>query len=157
MNKGAFWPIAIAGVLGVTVVANGFILYEANHGPTAVEPDYYRKAVDWDSTLAQETRNGVLGWQLTASLGKDGELAARLASASGAPIEGATISVQGFAIAYDGELTTDLTARPGAQYNGIVRLSHGGLHELRFLVRQGRDRFTAVLRGVPGETLAPKP
>jgi hypothetical protein len=106
--------------------------------------------------LAQESRNAALGWQLTTSLGRDGQLDAHLATSSGAPIDGATISVEGFAIAFDDAVTGSLIAGSGGQYRGMIHLSHGGLHELRFLVRRGPDRFTAVLRGAPGETLAPK-
>ena len=65
-RKGALWPIAIAGVLGGTVAANAFILVEANRGNVAIEPDYYRKAVAWDSTLAQAGRNAQLAWRITA-------------------------------------------------------------------------------------------
>jgi len=157
MNKSALWPVAIAGVLGVTVVANGFILYEANHGPTAIEGDYYRKAVDWDSTLAQEERNSELGWTITASLDRTGRLVAHLANQAGRPIEGARMTVEGFAIAYEDGFTTSLGPEPGAQYGGQIPLTHGGLHELRFLVHRGRDRFTAVLRGAPGAAFVTKP
>ncbi|MEZ4456629.1 MAG: FixH family protein [Gemmatimonadales bacterium] len=56
------------GVLAITVGANGYMLYEANRGMAAVEPDYYQKAVDFDSTMAQARRNASLGWRVDAAL-----------------------------------------------------------------------------------------
>jgi hypothetical protein len=158
IKNGALWPVAIAGVLGVTIVANAFILVEANGGHVAIESDYYGKAVRWDSTMAQNGRNVELGWRLTASLDPSGRLAARLENSDGAPIEGAALSVEGFPIAFDdGSFAANLEPASASGYVGSVRLAHGGLHELRFEARKNGERFTATLRGIPGQPFAPKP
>jgi nitrogen fixation protein FixH len=157
-RKAALWPIAIVGVLGVTVAANGVLIYQANRGNVALESDYYRKAVQWDSTLAQAARNAELGWKITASLGVDGRLTARLENGAGHPIAGAAVSVEGFAVAYaNGAFAVDLEPVDGAGYGGSIRLTHGGLHELRFRASKNGERFTATLRGAPGASFVPPP
>ena len=55
-------------VLALTVAGNLWVMRIANADPSfSVEPDYYRKAVDWDSTMAQRARNEALGWQLRSN------------------------------------------------------------------------------------------
>lgn len=157
IDKNNFWPVAIIGVLGVTVAANGVLLYEANRGDaTALETDYYRKAIQWDSTAAQATRNVALGWRLTGSLGPTGRIAVRLVDRDGAPIDGAVVSLEGFAIAHGtGDFRATMTEAADHEYAGAVALAHGGLHEVRFIVTRGGERFTATLRGTPGGDLTP--
>ena len=158
IRRAAFWPTAVIGVLGVTVVANGFLFYEANRTEgTAVEADYYRKAVEWDSTVAQASRNRQLGWTVAASLSADGRLQAQIRASNGSPIDGAVVDVEGFPIAFaDGTFSTTMSASSRHEYDAAVRIVHRGLHELRFSVTKGADRYTAVLRGIPGESFAPK-
>ena len=67
--KGWYWPVAIVGLLVGGAAANIGLMIVANRDATfAVEPDYYRKAVDWDRTMAQEARNVELGWRVSAQL-----------------------------------------------------------------------------------------
>lgn len=159
INKSNAWPIAIAAVLGLTVVANGFLLYEANKGDgAAIEQDYYRKAVQWDSTAAQARRNVALGWHLVGSLDRQGRVSVQLLDPAWRPLDGARISLNGFAVAHtSGEFSTTLTPGPSHRYEASVRLGHPGLHEIRFNALRGADRFTATLRGEPGGSLAPRP
>ena len=152
MSKGSGWPIALGGVLAITVAANGFLLFQAlRDGGMPIESDYYRKAVDWDSTMAQSARNRTLGWRLDATLDPRGNLSVELTDSAGRPVTGAVVSVAGFAIAFtDGGFAASLTADDQKRYHASVALKHGGIHELRFRVIRGSDRFTSVLRGAPG-------
>lgn len=158
INRNNFWPIAIAGVLGVTVVANGFLLYEANAGDASgLESDYYRKAVNWDSTAAQARRNVSLGWRLVGAMDRQGAITVQLMTPNGAPIDSAAISADGFAVAHgSGAFSATLTPTADHQYRASVRLEHLGLHEIRFTVVHGADRFTATMRGEPGGPLTPR-
>ena len=62
--KGWYWPVAIVGLLVGGAAANiGFMIVANRDATFAVEPDYYRKAVDWDRAMAQEARNVELGWR----------------------------------------------------------------------------------------------
>lgn len=157
ITKNNFWPVAIVGVLLVTVLANGFLLYEANQGDAAaIESDYYRKAVTWDSTAAQAGRNVALGWRLTGTLGASGAVSVALTDRTGAPIDSAQVSLEGFAVAHGtGGFSARLAETADHRYGGAVALGHPGLHELRFTVTRGADRFTATLRATPGGDLTP--
>jgi hypothetical protein len=156
-SKGAWWPVAIIGVLAVTVGANGYLLYRAGQSDAPMEHDYYLKAVAWDSTMAQAKRNSGLGWRVAATLQPDGRLTARITDQAGEAIHGAAVRVEGFAIARaDGDVAATL-APEADQYQGTVTVRHPGLHELRFSVERATERFTATLRGVPGQPFAPKP
>ena len=157
LGKGAWWPVAIVGVLTVTVGANGYLLYRATQGAAPMERDYYLKAVAWDSTMAQRERNAGLGWRVLATLQPSGRLTARVTDRAGEPVDGATVRVEGFPIAYaDGDLAATLTLA-GDQYEATVAVRHQGMYELRFTIERTSERYTATLRGVPGEPFAPKP
>ncbi len=151
MNAAKLWPVAIVGVLVVTVAANGVLLLAANDRRAAsIEPDYYRKAVAYDSTIAQEHRDAELGWRLDAALApaRDGATArVQLSDASGAALAGATVRVEAIHNADPGHpVRAELVARSPGEYQGALRLRHRGLWELRFEVTHGAERFTADLR-----------
>jgi hypothetical protein len=160
LRDGRHWPIGIAAVLLLTVGANAGVYWAANDSnAAAVEPDYYRKAVAWDSTLAQEARDRALGWQVDAEFGppRSGgsrELVIRLRDAAGAPLADAAIRLTAIhntwaATPLEGTATTD-----GA---GAARLvlpfRHDGLWELRLDIRHGGERYAASLRreALPGD------
>lgn len=153
MKKGAGWPIAVAAVLVATVAANGVLLYRANGRDAAVvEPDYYRRAVRWDSTLAEQRRDDALGWRLDAALGAlepDGgaTLAVRLADRDDRPIAGASVRVAAVSnLDAAHAVSATLAGGPAGAYAARLPLARRGLWELRFDVARGRERFTATLR-----------
>lgn len=144
------WPVAIVGVLALTVGANGYLLYRASDAPMPLERDYYRKAVAWDSAMTQAAENTELGWEIEASLDDAGHLEVLIRDRAGTPILDATVSVDGFPIAYgDGEFSARLESGAG-QYTATAPIRRAGQHELRFVAVRGGDRFTAALRGWPG-------
>lgn len=152
MNGARLWPLAIVAVLGITVAANAVLLYEAGgRHEAAIEPDYYRKAIAWDSTLAQRDRDAALGWRLDADLGarRPGgtPLTVRLTDARGVRLAGARITVEAVPNA-EGAHRLDAVLRetPHGDYAAPLPLDHRGLWELRFDVAQGGQRFTATLR-----------
>jgi nitrogen fixation protein FixH len=152
VKRGALWPIGIIVILGVTVAVNIAVYYVANDDPSvAIEPDYYAKAVDWDSTMAQATRNAALGWHLTTALDpfsvRGGALLhVTLSDSAGIPIPDATVRVAALYnaranIVYDTTLSRD----PGG-YESQLPVHHGGQWELRFDVTRGATHFTSVAR-----------
>jgi len=157
MRSGKWWPLAIAGVLGVTVAANVFLLYAANDRNAAVvEPDYYRKAVAWDSTAAQSARSARLGWRVDAAIlpldrAGTGEVHVRVTRPDGAPVAGARVGCTAIH-------NLDAAQRPYAETvldaDGagviVLPLRRAGLWELRFGVTRGAERFTASLRREAG-------
>ncbi|MGE0441866.1 MAG: FixH family protein [Gemmatimonadales bacterium] len=155
--RAALWPMAIIGVLAVTVGANGYLLYEANRGMAAIEPDYYQKAVAFDSTMAQARRNATLGWRVVAALDAGGTLTATIADSAGQPVTPGRFAVEAFPIAYeDGTVAATLTETGPGQFTAALPLRHAGLHEFRFEADVDTLRFTAVFRGEPGRSLSPK-
>ena len=61
----------------------------------------------------------------------------------GAPVEGASVSVEAFPIARASWIERiDLASRGQGFYSGACRLSRGGLWEFRVTAVRGDDRFT---------------
>lgn len=153
MKRGALWPVAIAGILGLTVAANVWIIRLANDDPSfAVEPDYYQKGLRWDDELAQRERNQRLGWRLLPIIapivrGAGADLRVELRDARIQPIGDASIVVTAMHVARAAD-PVEVTLRPEAdgRYEAIVPLERPGLWELRFDVHRGSDRFTATER-----------
>ena len=58
-------------MLALTVGANFWLYVAANDDRgIAIEPDYYQKAVAWDSSMAQARENRRSGWRVTPSLAR---------------------------------------------------------------------------------------
>jgi hypothetical protein len=151
MKRGALWPLGIAAILTLTVGANIALYAVAGDDPSfAIEPDYYAKAVAWDSTMAQATRNAALGWHIAPSLApftKQGaRLTAALVDSTSTRIGGARVIVSAVYVARAGTVFTDTLAADGDGYSGILPVAHAGQWELRFDVTRGTDRFTATAR-----------
>jgi hypothetical protein len=161
-SSGRRWPWGIGAVLVITVAGNGIVYWAANDSDAAaVEPDYYRKAVEWDSTLAQGERNRTLGWRVDADLGPrepagGRSLSVRLRDAAGLPVSGAAVGLTAIHNTYaahpvEARSVTDA----GGEARMEVPLGHDGLWELRFVVTRGADRYTATLRrdtALPGHS-----
>ena len=152
MKKSTWWPIGIIGVLAVTVGVNLFLFHVAGDDPSMViEPNYYAKAVAWDSTLAQDKRNVALGWRLSPSLDafsmKEGaRLTVTLVDSTGRPIPGATVKVSALYNARADRILESTLSPAGSRYEAKIKVDHGGQWELRFDVTRGADRFTATTR-----------
>ena len=151
MKRGAAWPIAITAVLALTVGANVLLLRIATEpNAYATEPDYYRKAVAWDSTAAAERASTATGWSCDASLvarGRAFEIRLRLVDAAGAPVAGAAVhvtAIHNLAAATPSELTATPAAAGG--YVATLPVARAGLWELRVAATRGREHFTADLR-----------
>jgi nitrogen fixation protein FixH len=152
--NGRLWPLALALVLALTVVANvAMWIVAADPNGSAVEPDYYRKALAWDRVQAQQRANAGLGWTVRprfafgAGSGSPSVLEATVLDAEGRPLEGARVSVTAIHNALAGSPIVLLLApeQPGV-YAGRADFPRAGLWELRFLVTRGGRSFTADLR-----------
>lgn len=153
MKRGMWWPIGITGVLATTVAANIWVAVLANDDPSfAIEPNYYEKAVAWDTTLAQSRRNAMLGWRLTPTvgpIGTDGRavLTAYLTDSAGAAIPDAVVRVAALAVARASDVHEATLVPAGAgEYTTRLEASRAGQWELRFDATSGSDHFTQVDR-----------
>lgn len=152
MKPQTLWPIAVVGVLVMTVGANVAVFLAANgEGAAQVEPDYYRKAVAWDSTLAQAGRNQTLAWVCDARWERPRDrgamLEARLTDAHGAALTGAEVRVTAIHnLGAASGVAIELAPVGPGLYRGRIVPARAGLWELRFEVTRGAVRFTSNLR-----------
>lgn len=145
------WPVGIVAVLAVTVAANLVLLWAANQpGGAAVEPDYYRKALAWDSTKAIAARSDSLGWRLDAQLvpaaGGRTRVEASLLDRGGQPVRDVKLSVEAIHNLDPAHPVRAALAPDGPGFATTARLPHPGLWELRFIATRGGARFVTTLR-----------
>ena len=150
MNAARAWPIAIVAVLAVTVGANAMLLWKASdENGAAIEPDYYRKAVAWDSTLALAERSRALGWTAAAALASvqgGAEITVQLRDAGGAPVGGARVTVAAIHNLDGGRFeTATLVSRAPGDYVAQLPLHHRGRWELRVDARRANQRYATTL------------
>ncbi len=152
MKPGAWWPVAVVGVLAVTVGANIAILVAArDKNAYVVEPDYYRKAVAWDTTMAEARHDQALGWQLDAAFAgwsaAGTPLTVQLADSAGAPLAGAGVHVEMLNNLAPEDVIRGVATDAGeGRYQLLAHLPRPGLWELRFQVVRGAEHFAADLR-----------
>ncbi len=149
--RGLHWPLFIVTLLLIPVVAGGYLAFQATHDPTfAIEADYYRKAVAWDATMAQEQANATLGWQATvtaAPVGASLDIAVALQDKAGANLPGLKVHVEGFFLARSLEVpSADAQLAGDGRYHAILSLPHGGVHEVRVRAERGAAVFTTTRR-----------
>lgn len=150
--RGWHWPVLMVALLVGGAGVNIAFMIVANRDPSfAVEPDYYRKALEWDQTMAQEARNAELGWTISARLGPAGVGAGRLVATirdrAGALLGGATVTVEAFPSARAREIATLALAPTGEAgvYAATLPSGRPGLWELRMRVSRGGEVFTRTL------------
>jgi len=151
MKPGAMWPVAIVTVLAVTVAANVVLIVAANDPKASVvESDYYRKAVAFDSTMAERSADLKLGWRMEARLGLPGakgtKFEARLLDANGLPLDGAIVQVVAVHNLDAGRpVSGPLVGVGDGRYVAMLPLAHTGRWELRLAVQRGTQHFSADL------------
>lgn len=153
MKPGMGWPIGITAILGVTVAANLVMMRIANNDPSfSVEPDYYKKAVFYDSTMAQSHRNLDLGWgveTLADSIvpGRPTRLRVVLRDETARPVLGAAVQATVLFNARANDLTTaTLTDEGAGVYSGSVPINTPGEWEVRVNATRDTSHFTSSTR-----------
>lgn len=151
-RAGRAWIAGVVVILGATVAANFYMLRVAGADPSfAVEPDYYRQALNWDDELAQREHNAALGWTSTPQVATGGDgataLRLRLTDGSGTHVAGARVRVRAFPIARSADIL-EATLADGADglYAAALPMHRAGMWELRVEAVRGSDRFTSVHR-----------
>ena len=152
MKPGALWPVAIVGMLAITVGANVYMLW-ATRDPTilAIEPDYYRKAVGWDSTMAQARREVAMGWKAEAAFGPliagKALLAVTLSDSAGEPVNEAAVGIEAINnVDATRHVPGVLVHSEPGRYEGMLALPRPGLWEVRVTARRDSLLFTQSLR-----------
>jgi nitrogen fixation protein FixH len=152
------WPIFLGGLLAMSVVASGVIVWVATR-PDTPRPikGYYEAAQAWDADEAVADASRQLGWSVRFELpadvphmpGMPRPVDVFVADRNGTPVAG--LAGRLFAIrSSDTRLnqTADLVALPQSpgQYRTLVRLDAPGAWELRIDVRQAALRFVHAAR-----------
>lgn len=150
-TTGWYWPwllgAGLAGIVGVNVLMA--VVASSDASGTVVEPDYYRKAVAWDSTMGVRAASARLGWRATAVLAGAAPGAAalevRLTDAQGAGVTGATVVAT---LIHNADaarhLAVPLRDAGDGRYVAAPALSHLGRWEVRIEATRGDARFVAV-------------
>lgn len=138
MKPGMGWPIGVGVILGATVISNFAVMRIASSDPSfAVEPDYYARAVAFDSTMAARQRSLDLGWGLEASVdslvpGETPHLTVRLKASDASPLVGAHVSVVArFNARANDTLTAVLREDAPGMYVAPLAIHTPGLWEFR--------------------------
>lgn len=152
MRSGRAWPLAVGVLLAAGIAFNLGVVFVASRDPSfAVERDYYRKALAWDQTMAQERRNAELGWSLDVTIERTPEagearVAARVTDREGRPVDGARFTVEALHNARARDVVTGALLADGpGRYRATLPLHRAGLWELRLRAERGTDVFTDLV------------
>ncbi len=151
MKPGMGWPIAVAAILGATVVANIAVMRIANSDPSfAIEPDYYAKAIAFDSTAAASRRSAALHWTVTtATKAATGGriLQITLTDSVGQPITGAHVTTDALFVGRANRVVTAtlMESTPG-HYEAPATAMQQGQWEVRITAVRGDDHFITTMR-----------
>lgn len=156
MKKGMGWPIGVVAILVATVASNISVIVLTRDDPSfAVEPDYYRKAVAWDSTQQRVAQSDALHWRLSAHVSApDGEgvagsrtLTIDLTDNAGAVVRNATLSGSLLHVARANDVQrVAFTENEAGQYVVTVPMPRDGIWELRLAAQRQTDRFQETVR-----------
>ena len=146
------WPwvptLLLVSLIGTQITVLSSVLDD----PTfATEPDYYRKALDWDAQQARARQSQALGWTARASI--DGvtatvrDISVSIIDSRGSPVSGAAVRATAFPNARARQVR-ELTFREASP--GVYRAGLGpawpGIWELRCSATRGEQRFESTLR-----------
>jgi nitrogen fixation protein FixH len=152
------WPIYLGGLLAMSVVACGVLVWVATR-PTSPRPiqGYYEAARAWDTDEAVEDASRQLGWTVRYELpadvphypGMPRPVDVRVADREGKPVSGLVgklfaIRPSDARLNQTGELT-ELPQQAGS-YRTLVLLDEPGAWELRIDTSQQAMRFVHTAR-----------
>ena len=164
-ERGLHWPVGltILFVCSASVVVYTALL-GAGPGSRSIEPDYYQRAVDWDSERARLEAADRLGWTIDASVSPtpnaagSRQVSVLVLDADDEPIEDALVEVVCFPQkrAHD-RITARLPALSGGQYQKrLDAMPTGGMWEIRVSV-DARDQQALVIETLELDALPDPP
>ncbi len=149
------WVLAPFALLSLSVasVTVMITLARGDGQGAAAEPDYYRKAVQWDEIKAQRAANDALGWVVTPTItaGRDDPRCARLevvvadkytVEIAGASVEAEVIPIR----AADARVSFTLSPMGGGRYGADVPVRVGGTWECRVSIVLGERKYADQFR-----------
>ncbi len=147
----------IIGLLAASVGFMSYTLYRATSDPTfAIEPDYYKKAMNWDQTQRQQAASDALGWAATFAVvkapGAQTVTRIRLADRDGAPVSGAVLEAVCFPnVRSNDRRTVQFKEGEPGVYESAIAYPLPGRWEFRLSAVRGDSKFIATKElTVPG-------
>lgn len=153
-RSGWQWPMFVVVLLLLNMGLASVAVYYATTDKTfAVEPDYYRKAMRWDSHVAMRDASAKLGWSVAAQVepasnvaGKP-RLVLRVSDREGQPVTDVQWRATAFHQARAGDRIDLALANAGeGVYECEAAMARAGLWEVRLIASRGRDIFESVER-----------
>lgn len=146
------WPLFVVALLLLNVgIAAAAIYYATTDKTFAVEPDYYRKAMRWDSYAAMRDASEKLGWVVSARVEPAATPTAkpRLIVHVSDRAQNAVEDVQFRAVAFHHARAADrlglaLANAGGGVYECEAAMDRAGLWEVRLIASRGQDIFESV-------------
>ena len=155
MKSGMQWPIGIVAILASSVVANLAFMRVANSDPAfAVEPDYYQRAVAYDTAMHEAQLSNALQWTAQVSIQvvdeARGEVRVELRDRNGAPILADSARADAFYIARANDVSRTILAPDSRRgvgfYIASIPVQHRGQWEVRIDARRGSEHFVMAVR-----------
>ncbi len=145
------WPAIVLGFIGLQGTMSGVLIFFAvNDSTFAVEPDYYRKALQWDRTVAERRDSVASGWKADVRIARihpvlrQHRVRCELRDAEGAPIDGAAVQATALHHAHGGvHHEWALRETQAGRYEFITELPHDGYWELRIRAEARGQTFVA--------------
>jgi nitrogen fixation protein FixH len=132
MRAGVFWIALVVALLVGNAVAVGVLLAKSGDPTGRVMPDYYKKAVAWDETVAALRASDALGWGVTTRLVSAGPGRARvivtIARDDGTAVDGALVDVDVRHRSVAQSVHGVLSPVGGGRYEGELAIAGVGLH-----------------------------
>jgi nitrogen fixation protein FixH len=150
------WPWLVTAALLFTVGVNVVMLVAASGDANGavVEPDYYRKGVEWDLAMARRAASDRLGWRTSASIARVGDghaLRVHATDSTGAPLTGARfVAVLIHNLDAARPVRATLEELGDGRYEAPVPIAHDGMWEVRLEARRDAARYTSSQRADVG-------
>jgi len=142
MSAKTKWVVAIVGLLVGNVLAMMVLIVAAHTGGSRVLPSYYDQAVHYDDRIDEDARDRQLAWQVDVRIER-GIVSVTARDASGRPVAGARVSVDGVERARARSITGALAETRAGEYR--AELGGAGWIDLVIAVERGGDRFVRRL------------
>lgn len=156
-GAGRRWPAIIIGLISLNVcIVVVTVVCATRDKSFAIEPEYYKKAVEWDRSARERDRGVALNWDVAVSLiaPRQGSRLPVLhvslhgpAVAGGAPVpmDGAQVQVEAFAQARSGQRVSVVAEGVGGgDYEAEAPVTRAGLWEVRLKVKRGPESLSFV-------------
>lgn len=143
MKKSWRWPAIVIALIVLNMGLVGVTIYYASSDPSAAtEPDYYRKALEWDALAKQRDQSRTLGWTVTTAPIDGDNIVMTLNDRFGVPVRDAVISGVVFAQARAGQRLplNAVETEPGV-YRAPIAFTRAGLWRVELTAKRGETLF----------------